>query len=159
MYIRLLWIFCGCWKLTIPFVVAAANISKLLQAPGGRSNLDSSSQPKFVFSGLLLWGVSNMDPSSCFCTIYWKYHDKAVYKYNPFKVCLFPDHETSDTIWLLCTTIDTRNTLTQASKNGRKPHLFPQKKLVSLFYAINIFNTIYYFKPTNFLFTMIWNKK
>ena len=42
----------------------------------------------------------------------------------------------------------TRNTLTQASKNGRKPHLFPQKKFVSVFYA-NIFNTIYYFKPTN----------
>ena len=44
----------------------------------------------------------------------------------------------------------TRNTLTQASKNGRKPYLFPQKKFVSVFYAINIFNTIYYFKPTNF---------
>ena len=38
----------------------------------------------------------------------------------------------------------------QASKNGRKPHMFPQKKFVSMFYAINIFNTIYYFKPTNF---------
>ena len=44
----------------------------------------------------------------------------------------------------------TRNTLTQASKNGRKPYLFPQKTFVSTFYAINIFNTIYYFKPTNF---------
>ena len=44
----------------------------------------------------------------------------------------------------------TRNTLTQASKNGRKPHLFPQKKFVRVFYAINIFNTIYYFKTTNF---------
>ena len=42
------------------------------------------------------------------------------------------------------------NTLTQASKNGRKPYLFPRKKSVSKFYAINIFNTIYYFKPTNF---------
>ena len=30
----------------------------------------------------------------------------------------------------------------------RKPYLFPQKKFVSVFYAINIFNTIY-FKPTN----------
>ena len=39
----------------------------------------------------------------------------------------------------------TRNTLTQASKNGRKPYLFPQKKFISVFYAINIFNTIYYF--------------
>ena len=29
-------------------------------------------------------------------------------------------------------------------------YLFPQKKFVSVFYAINIFNTIYYFKPTNF---------
>ena len=38
----------------------------------------------------------------------------------------------------------------QASKNGRKPYVFPQKKFVSMFYAINIFNTIYYFKPTNF---------
>ena len=76
----------------------------------------------------------------------------------------------------------TRNTLTQASKNGRKPYLLPQKKFVSVFYAINIFNTIYYFKPTNFivcrenafckfhtfffgfflpcfLFTMLWNRK
>ena len=44
----------------------------------------------------------------------------------------------------------TRNTLTQASKNGRKPYLFPQKKFVSVFYAITIINTIYYFKPTNF---------
>ena len=43
----------------------------------------------------------------------------------------------------------TRNTLAQASKNGRKPYLFPQKKFVSVFYAINIFNTMYYFKPTN----------
>ena len=33
----------------------------------------------------------------------------------------------------------TRNTLTQASKNGRKPYLFPQKKFISVFYAINIF--------------------
>ena len=40
--------------------------------------------------------------------------------------------------------------MTQASKNGRKPYLFPQKKFVRVFYAINIFNTIYYFKPTNF---------
>ena len=30
-------------------------------------------------------------------------------------------------------------------RNGRKPYLFPQKKFVSVFYAINIFNTIYYF--------------
>ena len=45
----------------------------------------------------------------------------------------------------------TRNTLTQASTNGRKPYLFPQKKFISVFYAINIFNTIYYFKPTNFI--------
>ena len=44
----------------------------------------------------------------------------------------------------------TRNTLTQASKNDRKPYLFPQKKFIRVFYAINIFNTIYYFKPTNF---------
>ena len=43
------------------------------------------------------------------------------------------------------------NTLTQASKNGRKPYLFLQKKFISVFYAINIFNTIYYFKPTNFI--------
>ena len=47
-------------------------------------------------------------------------------------------------------TIPTRNALTQASKNGRKPYLFPQKKFVSVFYAINTFNTICYFKPTNF---------
>ena len=46
--------------------------------------------------------------------------------------------------------IFTRNTLTQASKNGRKPYLVLQKKFISVFYAINIFNTIYYFKPTNF---------
>ena len=39
--------------------------------------------------------------------------------------------------------VNTRNTLTQASKNGHKPYLFPQKKFVSVFYAINIFNTIY----------------
>ena len=45
----------------------------------------------------------------------------------------------------------TRNTLTQTSKNGRKPYLFSQKIFVSVFYAINIFNTIYYFKPTNFI--------
>ena len=44
----------------------------------------------------------------------------------------------------------TKNTLTQASKTGRKPSLFPQKKFVRVFYAINIFITIYYFKPTNF---------
>ena len=48
------------------------------------------------------------------------------------------------------TSIYTRNKLTQASKNGRKPYLFPQKKCVSVFYAINICKTIYYFKPTNF---------
>ena len=47
-------------------------------------------------------------------------------------------------IWFLSEDI-TRNTLTQASKNDRKPYLFPQKKFVSVFYAINIFNTIYYF--------------
>ena len=35
-------------------------------------------------------------------------------------------------------------------QNVRKPYLFPQKKFVSVFYVINIFNTIYYFKPTNF---------
>ena len=34
--------------------------------------------------------------------------------------------------------LTTRNTLTQASKNGRKPYLFPQKKFVSVFYAMNI---------------------
>ena len=51
-------------RFTIPLVVAAANISKLLQAAGGRSNFDSNSHPNIVFSGLL-WGVSNMDPSSC----------------------------------------------------------------------------------------------
>ena len=45
---------------------------------------------------------------------------------------------------------ETRNTLTQASKNGRKPYLFPQKKFVSVFYAKNTFNTIYYFKRKNF---------
>ena len=44
----------------------------------------------------------------------------------------------------------TRNTLTQASKNRRKHYLFPQRKFVSVFYAIYTFNTIYYFKPTNF---------
>ena len=33
---------------------------------------------------------------------------------------------------------------------GYKPYLFPRKKFVSMFYAINVFNTIYYFKPTNF---------
>ena len=33
---------------------------------------------------------------------------------------------------------------------GYKPYLFPRKKSVSVFYAINVFNTIYYFKPTNF---------
>ena len=33
----------------------------------------------------------------------------------------------------------TRNTLMQGPKNGRKPYLFPQKKFVSMFYAINIF--------------------
>ena len=41
--------------------------------------------------------------------------------------------------------------MTQASKNCRKPYLFPQKKFISVFYAINIFNTIYFFKPTNFI--------
>ena len=41
----------------------------------------------------------------------------------------------------------TRNTLTWASKNWRKPYLFLQKKFISVFYAINIFNTISYFKP------------
>ena len=35
-------------------------------------------------------------------------------------------------------------------KNGHKPYLFPQKKFLSVFYAKNIFNTIYYLKPTNF---------
>ena len=35
----------------------------------------------------------------------------------------------------------TRNTLTQASKNGRKPYLFSQKKFVSVLYAINIYLT------------------
>ena len=54
-------------------------------------------------------------------------------------------------VWFISWIIyKTRNTLTQASKNDRKPHLFPQKKCVSVFNAINIFNTIYYFKPTNF---------
>ena len=33
----------------------------------------------------------------------------------------------------------TRNTLTQASKNGRNSYLFPQKKSVSVFYAKNIY--------------------
>ena len=42
--------------------------------------------------------------------------------------------------------IKTRNTLTQASKNGHKPYLFPQKKFVSVLYAKYIFNNIYYFK-------------
>ena len=46
----------------------------------------------------------------------------------------------------------TRNTMTQASKKDCKPYLYPQKKFVSVFYSINIFNTIYYFKPTNFNF-------
>ena len=41
-----------------------------------------------------------------------------------------------------CTRNKTRNTLTQASKNGRKPYLFPQKKFVSVFYAINIASSI-----------------
>ena len=45
---------------------------------------------------------------------------------------------------------ETRNTLTQASNNGRKPNLSLQKKIVSMFYAINILNTISYFKLTNF---------
>ena len=36
----------------------------------------------------------------------------------------------------------TRNKLTQASKNGHKPNLFPQKKFVSMFYA---FNTIFFY--------------
>ena len=35
-------------------------------------------------------------------------------------------------------------------RTGRKPYLFPQKEFVSVFYATNIFYTIYYFKPTNF---------
>ena len=48
------------------------------------------------------------------------------------------------------TTTKTKNTLTQASKNGLKPYLFPQKTYVKMFYAINIFNAICYFKPTNF---------
>ena len=63
------------------------------------------------------------------------------------------------------------NTLMQASKNGRKPYLFPQKKFVSVFYAISIFisnrHTLivrreiphsFRFCLTCFLFTMIWNK-
>ena len=33
-------------------------------------------------------------------------------------------------------------------KERPQPYLFPQKKFLSVFYAINIFNTIYYFKPT-----------
>ena len=47
--------------------------------------------------------------------------------------------------------IQTRSTLMQASKNSQKPYLFPQKKFISvyMFYAINILNTIYYFKLTN----------
>ena len=35
-------------------------------------------------------------------------------------------------------------------KERPQPYLFPLKKFVSVFYAINIFNTIYYFKSTNF---------
>ena len=58
------------------------------------------------------------------------------------------------TLHKVCMMIKTRNTLTQASKNGRKPYLFPQNKFVSVFYAINIFYTIYYFKPTNFNCTL-----
>ena len=41
--------------------------------------------------------------------------------------------------------LKTRNTLTQASKNGRKHYLFPQKKFVSVFYAINKFTFTFYF--------------
>ena len=44
---------------------------------------------------------------------------------------------------MICITGTTRNTLTQASKNGCKPYLFPQKKFVSVFYAIHIINTMY----------------
>ena len=33
-------------------------------------------------------------------------------------------------------------------KERPQTYLFPQKKFISLFYTINIFNTIYYFKPT-----------
>ena len=58
--------------------------------------------------------------------------------------------------WLSYIKGNTRNTLTQASKNGRKLYLFPQKTFVSVFYAINIFNTINYFKPTNF--NCAWRK-
>ena len=58
---------------------------------------------------------------------------------------------TTYTICLIHATVWTRNTLTEASKNSRKSYLFPQKKFVSLLYAINIFNTIYNFKPTNLI--------
>ena len=66
-------------------------------------------------------------------------------------------------------------------KNGRKPYLFPQKKVVSVFYAINIltlyfisiwqtfivrrenafckFQTFFRFCLPCFLITLIWNKK
>ena len=37
-----------------------------------------------------------------------------------------------------------------ATKSGRKLSLFPHEKFISVFYAINIFNTIYYIQPTNF---------
>ena len=49
----------------------------------------------------------------------------------------------------------TRKTLTQASKNGRKPYLFLHKKFVRVFYAINIFTAIYYFIPTILKMTFV----
>ena len=61
-----------------------------------------------------------------------------------------PDKHHQEPVPILVSSILTRKILAQASKNGRKPYLFPYKKFVSVFYAINILNTLYYFNPTNF---------
>ena len=67
---------------------------------------------------------------------------------DPF-MCQMRD-ERSNQILYPIGSMNTKNTLTQASKNGRKPYSFPQKKYVSMFYAINLPNTIDHLKPTNF---------
>ena len=85
---------------------------------------------------LLCWKQGNND--FVFETITDTYRNTLVIRF--FRTSLFMRVKTKPT----------RNTLTQASKNGRKPYLFPQKKFVSVLCNKHIiYNTIYYFKPTN----------
>ena len=104
---------------------------------------DLNSAPTKCRFRLVTWVFSFLLSLSPYTTGTGKFDLVLMYVYKRSRVIFL-----STIIWRVHISDDyTRNTLTQASKNGCKPHLFPQKKFVSMFYA---FNTIYFFKPTNF---------